>query len=285
MEWLKGLPRAVVLVVALFLMGLTAFATLKTQAEIRFSFFYLIPISMVSWLVGQRSGVLIAAGCAATWLMVSMAEAGRGLSHQPTLYVNSLLLASFFFASAVLLSALRAALDRESALARTDPLTGLGNRRAFEERVELEIQRAARFHRPLTLALLDVDEFKAINDRQGHAAGDRVLVLLADGLRRNLRSIDLLTRLGGDEFVALLPETDVGAARTAVIKLLNETRDQLTERGIAVGISAGVVTFERAPDSVSAMMKTADDLLYRAKQRGKNQVEFRLAEAPMGQRL
>jgi diguanylate cyclase (GGDEF)-like protein len=284
MEWLKSLPRAVVFAAALVFMGITAFASMKTQAEIRFSFFYLIPISLVSWLVGRRSGVLIAAGSAVMWLMASVAEGGWNFSREPTVYLNTLLLASFFLASALLLSALRAALDREKALARTDPLTGLGNRRAFEERVDLEIQRAARFNRPLTLALIDVDDFKAINDRQGHAAGDRVLVLLADRLRSNLRSIDLISRVGGDEFVALFTETDVAAARAAVFKLLNETRNQMTEKGIAVGFSVGVVTFGSAPDSVSTMMKAVDDLMYRAKQSGKNQVVFRLAEAPIEQR-
>ena len=281
MEWLKGLPRAVVLVAALVLMGLTAFVSLKTQAEIRFSFFYLIPISLVSWFVGRRSGVLIAVGSSAAWVMASLAEVGGELSHKPTLYLNSLLLVSFFLVSALVLSALRAALEREGALARTDLLTGLANRRAFEERVGLEIQRVARFNRPLTLALLDVDDFKGINDRQGHAAGDRVLALLAEALRANLRSIDLVSRLGGDEFVVLLPETDLAAARTAVSKLLNESRDQLTERGIAVNLSAGVVTFESTPDSVSAMMKAADELMYRAKQRGPNQIAFALVEGPM----
>ena len=276
-EQLKSLPRALIFSAAFVFMGLTALAGLKTPEEIRFSFFYLIPISLVSWLVGRRAGVMIAAGSAATWLVVSAAEAGRNLAYEPTLYMNVLLLASFFVAAALVVSALRAALDRERALSRTDPLTGLGNRRAFEERAELEIQRAARFHRPLTLAFLDVDDFKAINDRLGHAAGDRVLALLATALRSHLRSVDLVSRFGGDEFVALLPETDVAAATAVVDKLLKRSRDDLAEKGIAVGISAGVVTFGSAPDSVSAMIRAADDLMYRVKLSGGNQVEFRLA--------
>ena len=275
---LEGLPRPVVFVAAIVLTALIAFVSMKTRAEIRFSFFYLIPVSLASWFVGRRPGILIAAASAATWMMASIAEGRWDFPRAPTLDLNALLLASFFIAFALLLSALRAALDREKSLARTDSLTGLGNRRAFEERLELEIQRATRFDRPLTLALLDVDDFKTINDRQGHAEGDRVLAHLAGALRGNLRSVDLVSRIGGDEFVVLLSETDLAAARSAIGKLLDESRDQMRAKGIAVSISAGVVTFASAPDSVAVMLKAADDLMYRAKQRGRDQVEFRLAE-------
>ncbi len=276
---LEGLPRPVVFVAAIVLTALIAFVSMKTRAEIRFSFFYLIPVSLASWFVGRRPGILIAAGSAATWMMASIAEGRWDFPRAPTLDLNALLLASFFIAFALLLSALRSALDREKSLARTDSLTGLGNRRAFEERLELEIQRATRFDRPLTLALLDLDDFKGINDRQGHAEGDRVLALLAGALRGNLRSVDLVSRIGGDEFVVLLSETDLAAARSAIGKLLDESRDQMRAKGIAVSISAGVVTFASPPDSVAVMLKAADDLMYRAKQRGRDKVEFRLVES------
>src|SRR5204862_6568243 len=112
----------------------------------------------------------------------------------------------------ILMAALRSRVDRLlnelAAVARTDSLTGLVNRREFEERFGAEVERSTRTGRPLSILVLDLDWFKEFNDRFGHSAGDRALTLLAEALRRATRTSDVLARLGGEEFAVLAPETD-----------------------------------------------------------------------------
>jgi diguanylate cyclase (GGDEF)-like protein len=151
----------------------------------------------------------------------------------------------------------------------TDALTGLANHRAFQERLHAEVARARRHERPLALALIDVDHFKAINDSAGHAAGDRVLAALGERLGGLLRQEDVLARIGGDEFALLLPETDEVEARA----VLERAREQLDRAplvdGIRVRISAGICALEHAGDG-EALMRLADGALYWSKEHGRN---------------
>jgi diguanylate cyclase (GGDEF)-like protein len=145
----------------------------------------------------------------------------------------------------------------------TDDLTGLYNRRLFDRLLDQEIRRADRFGHPLSVLLLDMDELKAINDSLGHAAGDEALRALADVLRRELRSVDLVSRLGGDEFAALLPETAPAAASHAVARLqlaLGETKVRGRLLRASIGV-AGHTTGRTA----AQLMEEADRDLYRAK--------------------
>jgi diguanylate cyclase (GGDEF)-like protein len=160
-----------------------------------------------------------------------------------------------------------------------DALTGIGNRRSFEEILTLEIGRALRYGRPLTLLYLDVDDFKAVNDRFGHAAGDGVLCLIADVIRRNMRVTDQAARLGGDEFVVLLPETGLEEARVVVSKLLADLKATAGEGLAPVTASAGVASFRRPLESARLMIEKADALMYVVKRRGKNGVDY----APLGE--
>jgi diguanylate cyclase (GGDEF)-like protein len=116
-------------------------------------------------------------------------------------------------------SRLTSLLAKEHALARIGPLTTVPNRRAFYEALDKERLRSLRYRRPLTIAYLDLDNFKRINDSLGHAVGDELLVQVAAGLRSNLRASDYVGRLGGDEFGVLLPETDATAAKLVLRKL------------------------------------------------------------------
>jgi diguanylate cyclase (GGDEF)-like protein len=161
------------------------------------------------------------------------------------------------------------------AQAVTDELTGLANRRRFMEVVELELKRAERFQSPLGLLLVDLDDFKLVNDRFGHGTGDEVLRTLSDVFRESLRDVDLAARLGGEEFAVLLPETDyAGAAgvaerlRASLASIELETPD--AER-FGVTASFGVGVYPEA-QSVDELLRTADAALYRAKAEGKNRV-------------
>jgi len=168
------------------------------------------------------------------------------------------------------------ALRHMEALSLTDELTGLPNRRAFVQRLDQELSRSQRTGQPLAMVLLDIDNFKAINDRYGHYVGDMMLRCYAESMVRELRQHDLLARYGGEEFVLLLPETLLGDARNAMAKLAHRIRHEPLETG-GTGIdlptfSAGIACL-RSGESATALINRADQSLYLAKRLGRNRIE------------
>ena len=155
-------------------------------------------------------------------------------------------------------------LAQVEALARTDSLTGLPNRRAWDEEVQREIARARRSGQPLTLAMVDLDHFKRFNDAHGHAAGDDMLAEVAASWRRALRTNDVLARYGGEEFAVLLPACEADEA----VRLLDRLRDA-TPRGETC--SVGVATF-RLDDTAASLGGRADAALYEAKRSGRDRL-------------
>jgi len=175
--------------------------------------------------------------------------------------------------------ALKAA-NRELAwLATTDPLTGLWNRRQLDERLRQEIERADRYGHPLTLVLFDIDDFKGINDRFGHASGDQVLAELSRRVRGHLRTSDGLGRWGGEEFLVLLPECGGEQACELAEKLRQLVSATPFEDVGTVTASFGVAQ-RSLGETEDAWFGRVDRALYRAKQRGRNRVE--LAADPLG---
>jgi len=166
--------------------------------------------------------------------------------------------------------ALKNGLEREKALARTDSLTQIANRRAFYELASTEINRAHRYKRPFTIVSMDLDNFKIVNDRFGHKIGDTLLCSVANTIQKNIRATDVVARLGGDEFTVLLPEIGAESARVVAHKLQKELLDTMQTNEWPVTFSMGVVTFNSAPATVDEMLKKADTLMYSAKQSGKN---------------
>ncbi|HXG40536.1 MAG TPA: diguanylate cyclase, partial [Candidatus Limnocylindrales bacterium] len=162
------------------------------------------------------------------------------------------------------------------ALATTDRLTGVLNRQAILVRLQAEVDRAVRYHRPLSIALVDLDHFKRLNDTHGHAAGDVVLNAVAGLLRSHLRAVDVVGRYGGEEFMIVLPETEVDAAASLVEKLrrLVGSHPVALPDGdrIAVTISAGVTGGVGSDLHLGAIVRDADAALYSAKALGRNQV-------------
>jgi diguanylate cyclase (GGDEF)-like protein len=194
---------------------------------------------------------------------------------------NTALSVGLVLALAVSLLALRRGLRRERELARTDELTGIENRRAFYELADREIRRAARYGKAFTVVCFDIDDFKQVNDRYGHAAGDTVLRLTADTASRSVRASDVVARLGGDEFAVLLAETTAASSETAIRKLQRAIRDNVKVNGRAMTVSLGAVTcFQGAPDTVEALLGSADELLYAAKRGGKNRARHEVLGTP-----
>jgi two-component system chemotaxis response regulator CheY len=159
-------------------------------------------------------------------------------------------------------------------LALTDPLTQLANRRAFEESLRAEASRTFRHCQPLSLLYLDLDRFKEVNDRHGHAAGDEVLSGFADLLRKAARRGDVVARIGGEEFAVLLPHTDREQACRAAERIRKATEaTPLGVRRVAVTVSIGVGVFAGSSlEEIPAFVADADGALYRAKAAGRNRV-------------
>ena len=210
---------------------------------------------------------------AAAWFvgLAAAAEGGGALGLSDLQYatvVGGALLATVLL-SGLIAQRQRLALAAAETRARTDPLTGLANRSAFEERLQQEIARVVRYGHPLSLALLDLDDFKRVNDLYGHLAGDDALRRVSRELDGAIRRVDLAARLGGEEFALLLPETDTPEALALVRRLGGAIRLPGAD-GPALTVSAGVATCPAHAALPEALVAAADDALYRAKRAGKD---------------
>lgn len=245
--------------------------------ELRIYPLYFAPVALLAWHAGLRGTALGSALSATTWV-ASNVWAGMQFSHDGFWVANALLHGSAFVLVGYLISRLRTSVERQRQLGSTDPLTRLRNSRAFYDEAPGLLALCARHSRPVTLAYVDLDNFKSVNDSLGHRAGDELLRQTADKLRGSLRPSDLCARLGGDEFAILFPELDSEAATTTLERLRSEVAVFAHEPNHAVSVSIGAVTFATGPFDLETMVHAADDLMYRAKQLGRNRVSVRVVE-------
>ncbi len=261
----------------LLVMGVGALDGL-TGYELAFSSFYLLPIAVVTWFGGRRLGIVASLASAVCWLAADTLT-GHPYSHPSLPYWNTLIRLSAFLVVALLIAALRTAHDHEMALARTDDLTGAVNARFFSERIDMELVRAQRSGRPFTVAYLDLDNFKTVNDREGHGVGDAVLCTTVEHARRRLRKTDVVARLGGDEFAFLLPETGPDAAQAAIPKVQRSLLEAMRSNGWPVTFSIGVLTCVEIPHTIDELIRQADEVMYAVKNSGKNAIRYSVARA------
>jgi diguanylate cyclase (GGDEF)-like protein len=243
--------------------------------------FYLLPIALLTWCVGQRAGLAMCVAATATWFLADMA--GDAQTAVPTLarLWNGGMHLGVYVAVCLLLPAVKE-LQREQELARVDPLTGTANRRRLCEAVQLELMRSRRYARPMTVAFVDLDGFKSVNDRFGHAMGDRLLCEVVATMVRMVRRTDLLARIGGDEFVLLLPEIDQEAAKVIMPKLQSALDVQMQQRDWSVTFSIGVLTWRGGNVDAEELIRIADRLMYDIKRNGKNAIAYAV-HAPAAQ--
>lgn len=250
-------------VVATLLLGIVDYAL---PPGFLFFLFYFAPITAAAWFA-RRAAYFIAFLAAGLWAFATL-MGQEGPVRWPTLIWGTGVHLGAFLVVAVLTERIRQAVEIQRDTANRDWLTGLANSRAFREHLGQEIDRALRYGGIFTVAYLDLDNFKQVNDTRGHAEGDEVLRAVAAMLMDTMRGSDVTARLGGDEYGILLPETPYAQAERALEKLQRRTAELMEEGGWPTTASIGAVTFEAPVDSADEALRIADHLMYEAKAEG-----------------
>jgi diguanylate cyclase (GGDEF)-like protein len=265
--------KSYIVVTGFALIGVIGVADFLTGYELAFSVFYVIPISLVTSFTNRRLGLVTSLASAFVWLVADIAT-GHPYSYSLIQIWNTLIRLAFFVLITLLLSALRGATERERELARVDYLTGVANSRLFYELAQMEIDRCQRYGHPFTLAYVDLDNFKGVNDQFGHSIGDHVLRSVVSSARKHLRKTDVVARLGGDEFALLLPETDQESARGVLSRIQGNLLEEMRQSNWPITFSIGVLTCSSAPHTTDELVRMADDLMYSVKRDGKNAIKY-----------
>ncbi len=263
------------LTIPLLLLGFISAVGYLVGYEITVSLFLLIPIALTTWYGSFRNSVIMCLLSTFTWYLVDIGSSAHSYNNPLAPYWNSIIRMGLFLITVQLLIQLKASLNTEKELSRTDELTGAMNGRGFTEVAEKIFELGARHIRPTSIAYIDLDNFKKVNDGFGHFEGDKVLQMVGDILLRSVRKSDVVGRLGGDEFSVILPETNEIGARSTFSKLKNDLSNAMKENNWPIGFSIGVVSYDMPPARLDEAIKTADELMYQVKRHGKNDILFK----------
>lgn len=270
-EKLSGMPAWAGSLLGLVLLASAAAVHLNLLPFPQALALYLLPALLAGLAAGHWAGILVSLAGAAAYT-----AAGIRIYGGPALAAASALDAAVSLFSLLIVAltaaALRRAGLRERAYARVDPLTGVLNLRHFMEQAQSELKRARRSRQPLSMAYIDIDNLKEINDLLGFLHGDRLLKAFAADLRQHTRSSDVVARLGGDEFVIMLPETGVEQARGAATKMHKSFQEVAARKNCHATLTVGLVTVFNPDLELEALLKRASDLLLQAKGDGGNTV-------------
>jgi diguanylate cyclase (GGDEF)-like protein len=267
--------RLAVLAGLLGAIGVVGWLDFTTGPRVGLSLLYLAPVAAAAWWLGAASAGVCGAAAGVAWLWADVAS--REPVELPVSLWNGFTRLAIYIAIGLLLSRVRSdrrrltdLLEREKSLARTDPITGLMNHRGFVESLMREASRCRRTVSPLCLAFMDLDNFKQVNDRYGHAAGDAFLQRIARAISDTVRAGDIPARLGGDEFVILFWDVDRRAVEGIAQRLIDRVKEAGREYPEAgPGLSVGIAYFDVPPDSTEEILKRADNAMYEAKTLGK----------------
>jgi diguanylate cyclase (GGDEF)-like protein len=274
-NWFNRQSQARISGISVALIILVGWLDYYVDPETSFSIFYIIPVALGAWYGNGPAGIAVSILAAAVWTYTYFASGGPN-ANSPVLFWNAAVRLAFFLIIASLLSGLKETARKLTEQAHVDSLTDTYNSRAFYSRLNEEINRARRYRRPFSVAYIDLDNFKTVNDLHGHTEGDRLLRNITALMKRNARSTDCIARMGGDEFTILFPETDTKSSRDAVQKIREELLKEIRNEGWLVTLSIGMVTYEEAPLDAQMVVKAADDLMYSVKKKGKNGLEHRV---------
>lgn len=265
------LSRPVAITIGSVIFTLVAATDYLTPYELNLTAFYLFVILLVTWNCGWRWGLgfsVLSFGIP----LVMGSLVGNPYSEPVYFYIDNATRLISYLVTLALTSQLKSQHEREKDSARLDYLTGIANQKGFYEALSVEIARHRREKSPLSVAYLDCDNFKEVNDRSGHKEGDRLLESVARTLKAHVRKTDLTGRLGGDEFAIVLANTDRDSAVNAVDKLKRELDALMSAQGWPVTFSIGLGIFPGVPASEDEIISFTDKLMYRVKSSGKNNV-------------
>ena len=274
----QGLSVIQATAVAVVLVGLLAAADRWLGKAISLSVFFLAPVGLATWYGNLRAGLALSILSGMTMVVLDM-PLDAGLNARLGVLWNGAAHLGFFSIVSYLLHIHKRHFEAEKTFGRTDPLTGILNRRAFMEQSAYLFNLASYHGTPISVAYIDIDNLKQMNDCHGHVAGDALIKSVAEAMQQCCRRSDIIARLGGDEFAIVLADTNQDAARTIVAKFQRAIQGALHSPS-AVTCSVGVVTFVQFPSSIEQAVGIADALMYSVKAAGKNAVAFTVFEEP-----
>jgi len=269
---LKKLSKAFWIIAGFMLLCEVGILDYLTGHEFSFSLFYLLPIALFTRFISYKLGIISAFVSAVIWFAADILSGAR--YSNPAFYYWNAAVRLVFFLLVVFFLKSGKALEREKDLASTDYVTGGVNSRFFHALVQREIDRSVRHHYPFTVAYMDIDNFKIINDKFGHERGDQVLSAVVNNMQKNLRKIDVVARLGGDEFAILLPEAGPDAAKVVISKVHSRLLKEMQKKNWSVTFSIGVLTFIGLSYSADEVINMADKAMYAVKNNGKNNISY-----------
>jgi diguanylate cyclase (GGDEF)-like protein len=270
---LGRLPAVLMLGLSFGLMlGLGALHYWVVPPSLSLTVFYLLPIAIATWFVGARLGQVLAFLSAALTYEILFQR------HVPLLNVawEASMVWVIGAIVAELLHGIKLSSEVGKQLSRIDSATGAVNRRFFTELLEAEFHRSERYRFALTVAYIDLDNFKQLNERLGRQAGDELLYRFVEQLSEALRANDVVARLGGDEFALLLPQTNDVQAQQVFTRLQPQMKDALEAETIPIEYSIAVVTFLEMPEMAEDLTEQAEALLQSIKANGKNRLEYQV---------
>lgn len=267
-EKLSKLSAALLVTLGIVIVGVIDY---MTGTEIRVFPLYFIPLIIAASYLSKTVTVVFSILATMAW-GAALYMGGKEYPHDYIWALNLFTQFVTFLFVALMYMRLSLLLEDEKQLSRTDKLTGLLNSRAFYEKAYAILDLCQRHKRALTLAYIDLDNFKNANDSKGHLHGDLLLTKVGDVLKASLRSSDLVARMGGDEFALFLPEMFPASAQAVLETIRSRIEAEPELLSCSITASIGAVSFAEAPDNVDQLINTADELMYKAKKAGKNHV-------------
>ena len=276
--WQRGvlrlfhLPSGVALALCAALFIAVALADMLTPPELNLALAFVFVVLIATWNLGWARGLAFAlAGCLVQY--VALLSHASEILYTPVWFAWVANRCIILLLVVALTHPLKVLFDRHAAAARIDSLTGAANHKHFHEALQAEASRSARSGAPFSVAFLDCDDFKLVNDHFGHAVGDKVLRGIVNAASACTRRSDTVARLGGDEFAILLPSAGAAEALVVVRRFREVLESEQRPHPWASTVSIGLASFARGPIHADAVMSICDALMYRAKRSGKGHLE------------
>lgn len=257
------------------LIGATCAGVFITNNVVDIKAFLIIPVLLSSWYGSKKSGAFMSVLACLSFVSATL-SLGLNPHEMRSILFDTAILFLVLLIVATIVTDFRKVHRLEVTAAETDFLTGACSSRKFYAELANEILRSKRYGHIFSIAYLDVDNFKMINDKLGHTAGDKLLIEVSRCLRTTLRETDIISRIGGDEFACILPESEQEQVISALKKAEIALKAAMKKYSWNVSFSVGVVTFRNLPDDVNEAVKIADNLMYEVKRDKKNDIAYRV---------